>query len=603
MTQIHTQDVVAGESQAAVYQEMFQSLLRTPHRQGDETLHGHLDQFHRDPNFYGKLAVWALDGNNVIRDINEIFVAILFVSEFPEHREAAYAMMQSFPPYQVERIMHYVTGYDEIIKHVSIGKKQVPDNGKFGVTVERARFGKKHPKAGEEIPRKRVHIGKEMRRELLRKGLITSSQKDFRVDTYLVKHAALNKRTVRSMLRNAIRTYLRFREKAENQGMMEGALIRARDVMFGLYMRSHTLPCGDEKSWVNQYLFRHTIDKNSEQGKRLAALKLLGKTEDPVTQAELIVEHKLPYTQVVSVLTNITPTVLVALIDAMSPQELLNSLVSLKARGVYRSADLKKMVMDKLAKIKTTKSKRIDAMKGAKAAKAVEGLDADVAQAAVDATDAQMKFHGTIKAKTALLIDKSTSMEVAITVGKEIGAAIAQGCQQPPLTYMFDSMPTEITWKTSDGDITTKSSWDDKLRMFRPSGGTAPHTVVKAMLSRDVQVEQILLVTDEGENTVGLFTEQMKTYEKRHGYMPNIVIARVGNPRTGYPWGASDRMEKSLKAAGIDVEVLKCENVDEVSIPNLMQLLSRKSIFDLLLDISALPLPTRAGWDKAHNMK
>lgn len=586
-----------SERQNAVHQEMFKSLLRTPHRFGDETLALHREQYKLDPNFYGKLAIWAvLHGNNVVRDVNEIFIAMLFASEYPEHREAAYVMMQSLPPYQVTRVVQYFTGYDEVIKYVSTSKKEAPKNG-FGVTVAPLMYGKRHPQAGKPVPRKVVKIGPSLSKELVAKGAIRPGQKEYFVDSLFVKHECLGKRNVRGMLRKSIQTYLRWREKPENQGMLEGALIRARDDMYGLYIRTHTLPGNDQNSWINKFLFKNEIDPSVPQMKRLAALRQLAKIEDPVKQAELIVENKLPYPQVISVVNKITPTVLVALIDSMSPQELLSNLGSLKSRGAMDNADIKKLIESKITKIKTTKSSRIDALKGAAAAKSVGDLPEEIAKVAAEATDSQLKFHGQIKATTALLIDKSSSMSEAIELGKQLAATLAQACQSPPRVFMFDRMPTEIVWNTHDGDIASKSAWDRKLKMFSANGGTDPHNVIRAMISQNISVEQIVLVTDEGENSAGRFAAELKNYERKFGFMPNIVIARVGGRL------AADVMEKSMKATGIDAEVLVCDKADSVSIPNLLQMLSRKSIFDLILEISMLPLPTRNEWDSSHGMK
>lgn len=583
-----------NELAGSVQQEMFKSLLHTPHRQIDETLYSHRAQFDRDPAFYGKMAIWAVqNGNNSVRDIDDIFIAVLFTSPFQEHRDAAYVLLQGLPPYQVTRVMQYVTGYDEIVKHVSISNKIVPESGQNGVIVQKAKYGKSHPNAGQEIPRKSYSIRPNLAKKLKAKGLITSGQKEYYVDTLLIKHACLNRRTVCGALRSAIKSYLRYREKPDNIAMMEGALIRARSHMYGLYYRTHTLPGGAQNNWLNQYLFHGKIDEKNSAAARLFALKKLSAEKDPVKQAKMIVENRLPYPQVVSVLSKITPTVLIALIDAMSPQELLSNLASLKKRGGFDNPEIAKLITDKLEKIKSTK-KRVDALKGSKAALAV-GLPEEVSKIATEVTDVRLKSHGVIRSSIAILIDKSGSMSTAIELGKEISAMVAQSCVagNTPKVYLFDSVPTEIGWRTIDGDITSKSAWDVKLKMCRANGGTEPHTVIKAMLMNKVSVEQIVVITDEGENTVGRFASEIKNYASQFGVTPNIVMVRVGGR-----YESSDRMTESIKKAGMDVEALVCDKLDGVSLPNLIKMLSRKSIFDLVMEINNLELPTRELWDK-----
>ncbi|MFA5385917.1 MAG: hypothetical protein WC364_14890, partial [Eubacteriales bacterium] len=189
-----------SEDAVSVQETIFQTLLKTPHRQVDETLALHLSQFERDPHFYGLLATWALSGHNAIRDLDEIFIAVLFASSFPEHREAAYVLLQKLPPYQVERVCNFYTGWDEIVRHRSYDKKPLPKDVP-GVTVRRACYGKRRSNSGQEIPVKTVELDKntKLRRELVKKGLVRASDSSFTVTTYHVAHAGLGKGCLKGM--------------------------------------------------------------------------------------------------------------------------------------------------------------------------------------------------------------------------------------------------------------------------------------------------------------------------------------------------------------------------------------------------------------------
>lgn len=597
----HNAVVVSGESQAAVHQEMFATLLRTPHRMVDEVLQIHRDQFARDPDFYGRLATWATHlQNNSVRDVNHAFIAMLFTSEYQEHRDAAYVMLQELPPYEVWQILNLYTGYDEIVRWSSISGKKLPENKKFGVTLERAKYAKNHALAGQLIPRKAVTLTDKVQKQLVAKGKVSREQKEYYVDTYLLHHQGLGRKNVRGTMRQAIRTYLRYRERPENQRQMEGAMLRAWDMMRRLYSKTNTLPMNDEESWINQYLFK---GRKTTDGTRFHSLRQLSLTNDPIQQAEIILDAKLPLPLAINLVKSFTPSVWVALITVATPQELLQHLGMMQKKGVFDNTDLKALVESKLSEVQSKKVK-VDALKAQHAVAAVKGLDEDIVSSAKQVTDSQLKFHGKITAKTALLIDKSASMEKAIDMGKEIGATIAQSCEKgnEPICYLFDASPVPVIWNAADGDTNKKSSWDKKLKMVRANGGTNPAGVIRAMISQNTRVEQIVLVTDEGENTVGMFASQLKDYERHFGTMPNIVIVRVGDSTVSYPYGVSDVMEKSCRAAGIEVEVLDCTKSDSVSIPNLLQMLSRKSIFDLVLEIRQLPLPSRVEWDKEHGM-
>jgi uncharacterized protein with von Willebrand factor type A (vWA) domain len=592
-------EALASEDQASVQEEIFRSLLKTPHRQVDESLALHKAQFERDPNFYGHLATWAVvDGNNTVRDLDEVFIAVLFASEYQEHREAAYTMLQKLPPYQVGRVANCFTGWDEVVHHRSFDKKPLPKTGVHGVTVERARYGRKHGQAGKLIPVKKVDLAKnaKLKRELVAKKLVDRTAREFTVTTYKISHEGLGKRCFKGMLKKAVRAYLRLRERKENRGQMEGALIRARDHLHRLYYRSNTLPQGDENGWINRYIFRG----ETEDGSRLHALQRLIDSKDPTEQSALIMDHKIPYPVAAGLISNMTPSVIVALIDAMSPQELLSNLDSLQRRGAMKNADLKALIEAKLKKAK--KARRVDAMKGGVAAKAVKNLDADVRKAVTEVTDAQLKKLTPINCRVALLIDKSGSMEKAIELGKELAAAIAQACERhEPLVYMFDSKPTRIQWRTADGDITQKSAWDNKLKMFRANGGTSPGTAIRAMMDHKpnpIVVDEVIVVTDEGENASGVsFATMLKNYEKRIGLLPFVAIVRVASP-----YGTDNRMTRNCEAMGIEVDSIDCTNIDQISMPNLIQRLARQSMFELVQEVLERELPTRAAWDQANKM-
>ena len=83
------------------------SILTTPHNEKpvlDRVATFHRDSLNSDPLFYGHLAAWYAQ-NGSVRDHKETFVAALFTSDMPEHRDAACALLQELPPYEVQRVV------------------------------------------------------------------------------------------------------------------------------------------------------------------------------------------------------------------------------------------------------------------------------------------------------------------------------------------------------------------------------------------------------------------------------------------------------------------------------------------------------------------
>ena len=125
----------------------------------------------------------------------------------------------------------------------------------------------------------------------------------------------------------------------------------------------------------------------------------------------------------------------------MSPQELINNLGALRRRGAFDNPDLKTLIEAKLAEAKT--ATRVSAFKAEEAMKAAD-LSDDVRRSLEKVADAQVKAKGRIDRPTALLIDKSGSMSMAIELGKRIGALVSSVSAQALYVYAFDTIAYPI---------------------------------------------------------------------------------------------------------------------------------------------------------------
>src|SRR5205823_1766251 len=135
-------------------------------------------------------------------------------------------------------------------------------------------------------------------------------------------------------LRTEIVRYLHEREA--DADWFDSTALTARKALKRLYALLHVKP-GER---VQQILF----DEEPPADSRIFALKELSKAATPADQARAIVEHKIPYRVAATVVKQMTPTVLVALIDARSPQEMINNLGALQKRGALDNPDLKGLV-------------------------------------------------------------------------------------------------------------------------------------------------------------------------------------------------------------------------------------------------------------------
>jgi hypothetical protein len=383
----------------------------------------------------------------------------------------------------------------------------------------------------------------------------------------VVDFLKVHKHKVPRVARTAVTRYLRKREAKPE--LFDRAAIRGRKAMKHLYATLHIAP----GARADAVLFKNTPPEDS----LAASLKALAQATDPMAQAALIVERNIPYTIAVGALKQITPTVLVALIAAMTPQEVINNLKSLKARGAMDSAEVKALIDAKLDE--AAKSARVSAFKALVAADAAD-LDEETVARLERVTNEQVKRRGTISKPTALLIDKSASMDQAIEVGKQL-AALVSGIAEGGLTvYAFDTAPYPIKAK-GNGDLT---DWEKAFAHLRAGGATSLGAPLEAMRLRKEKVEQIILVTDEEENTSPYFADVYDAYVKELNVAPNVIIVRVGQ--------ASNWIETKMKGKSAQVDTFTFAG-DYYSLPNLVPMLARPSRLELLMEILDTALPER----------
>jgi len=366
--------------------------------------------------------------------------------------------------------------------------------------------------------------------------------------------------------RTAVQRYLKARES--NPALFDRAALRGRKAMKHLYASLHIKP----SERANAILFRD----QPPTGSLADVLKQITKATSAAEQARLIVEFKLPYTIAVGAIKQLTPTVLVALIDSMTPQETINNLKSLKARGAMDCPEVKALIDSKLDE--ASKGARVAAFKATIAADAAD-LDEDTVARLEKVTNEQVKQRGVITRSTALLVDKSGSMHQAIAIGKQLAALISGITQADLFVYAFDNIPYPVT---AQGEELT--DWERAFEHIKAGGGTSIGCGLEAMRKKKQVVDQIVIVTDEGENAAPYFGETYKTYCRELAIIPNVLIVRVG---THYNW-----LESQLKQQQAPVETFTFAG-DYYSLPNLVPLLTRPSRLDLLMEILDAPLPVR----------
>lgn len=525
--------------------DLLNTLLTTPHRNLTALYPLHQEILTQDPRFYVRLAAWYADHGEV-RDHQEMFVICLCLSQAEGHRDVGLALLRRLPPYQLARVVDFIKGR-QVKRRVPAANAASP----LASVTEAAE--------ATATPAATPAVGATGRR-----GRKASRKPSVPMETK-VEQVGLFVNVPRSM-RTEIERYLRERETHTEK--FDQAVLHARAAIKRLYAGLHIRPT----SRAQAVLFA----EEPPEGSVFAAMRAIRQAETPAEQARALVEHRIPYRVATSLIKQMSPTVLAALVEVMTPQEVINNIASLKSRGAFDNEDVKALVEAKLEAAKS--DKRVSAYK-AKVAVEAANVSGELAERLDAITEAQVKAKGRITRSTAMMLDKSGSMHVAIEVGRQLGAMISSISEADFFAYAFDTIAYPIEVKGS-----SLVEWEKALTGITAGGGTSCGVAIETMRRKGQRVEQIILVTDEGENQAPLFLNAYKTYSEETHTRPDVILVKVGH--------ATNTLERACVSLGIAPSVFTFSG-DYYALPNLIPLLQRPSMVDVLMEILEYPLPER----------
>lgn len=496
------------------------SFMTCPHRDTDSLMKIHAQIREQDPLFYAHLACWYLKKGE-IRDHNEVFASMLITDPYIDNRDVGIALFRNHAVFMKAMILGFIKG-----KKVKI----------------RTKTGKKLKKGNKSIDE------------------VTISEKQIGLKT-----------NIPTSFKSDVFKYLKWlesdSERFDSIVLKNGADLKSLYFVDG----KRSFPRSDRAQAI-------LFDKKIPEGSKLNVLEEIAKAS-PVTAAKLIVENNIPYTVAIGLVTKITPTILVALINSMSPMEVINNMASLEEKGAMKNEKTKALIQEKLKKAE--KSKNVSTLKSKTAARTGRIKDEDTLKQLDKVADVQVRKSGVISVPTAVFVDRSGSMDEAIKVGKSVAALISGATISELSVIAFDTQPMEIVAKGN-----TLTDWEKAFLPVRPGGATSMGCALSYLLKKERVVENIVVITDEGENSNPLFTKVYEDYAKKFNTRPNIVIIHVGN-------SYSNTFSQNLKRAEIEFDMYTPTGSDYYSLPGLIPLLAKTSKLDLVYEIMDFPLLTR----------
>lgn len=301
------------------------------------------------------------------------------------------------------------------------------------------------------------------------------------------------------------------------------------------------------------------------------------KNMTPAEAASAIVKYRIPYLAASAALKGRMkdPDVVLALIDTMTPTELVTNTKMLERLGVKTNPALRAAYEAGLARVAKNTSKTV--LKTARAAENVG--DAQLKAKLVAVQEKQIKAAG-IEGDWLVLGDKSGSMHSAIEVARQVAGVLTTYVKGTVNLVWFDNMPRamNVTGKTYD-------QIKAETKHVLANGGTSIGCGLQWAMDKGLNVQGIAIVSDGGENAPPYFPE---TYAR--------LCAKSDSPVPVYFYrvpGEPDVLSKRMKSLGQDVQIFDIgRDADFYSLPNIVQTMraSRYSLHDEIMDTPLLTL-------------
>lgn len=371
------------------------------------------------------------------------------------------------------------------------------------------------------------------------------------------------------------------RDKEDNHAKWERLAVQHRRSLQELYALCRIKP----GSFANRILFHYdTINQSKHvaypSGSIFAEIARI-KDMAPAEAASVILGRRLPFlvaNGAAGVLGK-DPTVTMALIERMTPTELVTNSKMLEARGIKSVPILRATYEQAIGRAADSKK---TTLKATRAADAIE--DEGISNKLRDLQEKQINILGGVDGNWAVLADKSGSMALSIETARHVAAALARFVKGQVHLVFFDTGPLYV-------DVTGLTY--DQIRKatehVEAKGGTSIGCALNRLLEVGIEVDGIAIVSDAQENTAPVFTDRYQRYVKQFDKEPPVYLYRL-TPGT-HSFSDVD-LAQSMRARGLEMaEVDLTGGVDFYSLPDTVKMM-RTNRYSLVDEIMSYPLLT-----------
>lgn len=271
------------------------------------------------------------------------------------------------------------------------------------------------------------------------------------------------------------------------------------------------------------------------------------------------------------------PDLALAVIERMTPTEVVTSTKLLERLGMKQNPALRGAYEKKLEEVAGSK-KKSNVLKTTRAAQALEKSGDSALSEKLHGVQARQIQSMGVEGNWLVLGDKSGSMERAIEAAKHVAATLAAMVKGKVWLVFFDNSPQCIDVTGATLDVVLKAT-----QYVRANGGTSIGCGLQRMMDDKAEIDGIAIVSDGGENAPPVFADVYKRYSAQLGKEVPVYLYHCQ--------GDTDSFTYRTKSAGIDVQTFELTGVDYYSLPNLVATM-RTNRYSLVDEIMAWPLVT-----------
>jgi len=376
------------------------------------------------------------------------------------------------------------------------------------------------------------------------------------------------------VMRRLVQRYLRNLEA--NRGDWERVAVQHRASLKFLYGRRdlRIAPGGMKNSWADEILFKQNYPTGSVFEK-VAQLHNMS----PIEAAGTIQKYRIPFLVLQGALGSKLkePDIALAMINSMSPTELVTNMKLLEKMGIQTNPALRGALETALGKASTSKKNTLKTTKAATHAREVLG-DESLAKKMEVLQERQLDQFANVEGNWLIFGDCSASMNQAIDLARRIAAILSRAVKGQVHLIFGNTSPRYV-----DATGKTHEELLKATRLVSASGNTSLGCGLQYLYDKKIEVDGIVIVSDGGENTAPFFASVYPRYS-------TLIAKEVPTYFYRVP-GDPNRLSYNCSSAKIELQEFNLTSgvVDDYSIINLVATM-RANRYGLIQEIMDTPL-------------